>query len=171
MHEILVGVGWRVNAKRVHRLWQREHLQVPAKQRKKRRLPGDTPNRCVRHKALHRNHVWSYDFPADRTEDGRQLKLLVVIDEFTRECLAIEASRTFTARDVMLTLQYLFTVRGTPAHVGSDNRPEFMAREIQRWLNQASMGTLYVQKASPGRTGNPPASYGFAISEERIHDV
>jgi putative transposase len=149
MHEILVGVGWRVNAKRVHRLWQAEHLQVPVKQRKKRRLPGNSQNSCVRHKALHRNHVWSYDFLADRTEDGRQLKLLVVIDEFTRECLAIEAGRTFTARDVKLTLQYLFAVRGTPEHVRSDNGPEFVAREIQRWLSSACVSTLYIQKASP----------------------
>ena len=87
-HQMLIGTGWRVNFKRVHRLWKQEHFQVPSKQRKRRRLPGQSANSCVRHKALHRNHVWSYDFLVDRTEDGRQLKLLVVIDEFTRECLA-----------------------------------------------------------------------------------
>jgi putative transposase len=80
----------------------------------RRRVPGQSANGCVRHKALYHNHVWSYDFLVDRTEDGRQLKLLVVIDEFTRECLAAEVGRTFTARDVMLTLQYLFAVRGAP---------------------------------------------------------
>jgi len=149
VHEVLVGTGWRVNFKRVHRLWQSEHLQVPVKQRKKRRLPGNSENSFVRHKALHRNHVWSYDFLADRTEDGRQLKLLVVIDEFTRECLAIEAGRTFTSRDVILTLQYLFAVRGAPQHLRSDNGPEFVAREIQRWLSSACVSTLYIQKASP----------------------
>jgi putative transposase len=153
MHEILVGTGWRVNFKRVHRRWKAEHLQVPRKQGKRRRLPGNSENGCVRHKATHRNHVWSYDFLADRTEDGRQLKLLVVLDEFTRECLAIEAARTFTARDVMLTLQYLFAVRGAPEHVRSDNGPEFVAKEIQGWLKQASVGTLYVQKASPWENG------------------
>jgi len=126
---------------------------VPQKQRKRRRLPGNSENGCIRHKATRRNHVWSYDFLADRTEDGRQLKLLVVIDEWTRECLAIEASRTFTARDVVLTLQYLFAVRGAPEHVRSDNGPEFIARSVRRWLDQASVGTLYIQKASPWENG------------------
>ncbi len=153
VHQLLVGTGWRVNFKRMHRLWKTEHLQVPAKQRKRRRLPGSSKNSCVRHKATHRNHVWSYDFVADRTEDGRQLKLLVVIDEFTRECLAIETGRVFTARDVILTLQYLFAVRGAPDHVRSDNGPEFIAKEIQRWLDRAAVGTLYVHKASPWENG------------------
>ena len=153
VHEILVLHGWRVNYKRVHRLWKQEHMQVPKKQRKRRRLPGHSANGCVRYKATHRNHVWSYDFVSDRTEDGRQLKLLVVIDEFTRECLAIEAARSFTARDVILTLQYLFAVWGAPQHIRSDNGPEFVAHEVQRWLSQASVATLYIQKASPWENG------------------
>jgi putative transposase len=153
VHQLLVGTGERVNFKRVHRLWQREHLQVPKKQYKRRRLPGESANSCIRHRATRRNQVWSYDFLADRTEDGRPLKRLVVIDEFTRECLAIEVGRTFTSRDVMLTLQYLLAVRGTPQHVRSDNGPEFIAREIQRWLKQAAVGTLYIQKASPWENG------------------
>lgn len=153
VHQMLLGTGWRVNFKRVHRLWKQEHFQVPGKQRKRRRLPGQSANGCVRHRALYRNHVWSYDFLSDRTEDGRQLKLLVVIDEFTRECLAVEVGRTFTARDVMLTLQYLFAVRGTPEHVRSDNGPEFIAKELQRWLERAAVRTLYIQKASPWENG------------------
>jgi transposase InsO family protein len=153
VHQLLVGLKWRVNFKRVHRLWKQEHLHVPKKQRKRRRLPGSSANSCVRHRATHRNHVWSYDFLTDRTEDGRQLKLLVVIDEFTRESLAIEVGRTFTARDVMLTLQYLFAVRGAPEHIRSDNGPEFIAKEIQRWLDRASVGTLYIRKASPWENG------------------
>ena len=153
VHQMLLGTGWRVNFKRVHRLWKQEHFQVPGKQRKRRRLPGRSENGCVRHRALHRNHVWSYDFLLDRTEDGRQLKLLVVIDEFTRECLATEVGRTFTARDVMLTLQYLFAVRGAPEHVRSDNGPEFIAKELQRWLERAAVRTLYIQKASPWENG------------------
>jgi putative transposase len=153
VHQMLLGTGWRVNFKRVHRLWKQEHFQVPGKQRKRRRLPGQSAHGCVRHRALYRNHVWSYDFLSDRTEDGRQLKLLVVIDEFTRECLAAEVGRTFTARDVMLTLQYLFAVRGTPEHVRSDNGPEFIAKELQRWLERAAVRTLYIQKASPWENG------------------
>ena len=153
VHQLLLGTGWRVNFKRVHRLWKRERLQVPRKQHKRRRLPGVSANGCVRHKARHPNHVWSYDFLADRTEDGRQLKLLAVIDEYTRECLAIEAARTFRARDVQLTLQYLFALRGAPEHIRSDNGPEFVAKEIRRWLGQASVDTLYIQKGSPWENG------------------
>jgi len=153
VHQLLVGTGWRVNLKRVHRLWKQEHLQVPGKQHKRRRLPGRSANGCVRCKAQHPNHVWSYDFLADRTEDGRQLKLLAVIDEYTRECLAIETGRTFTSRDVKLTLQYLFALRGAPEHIRSDNGPEFIAKEIRRWLDRASVDTLYIQKGSPWENG------------------
>ncbi len=153
VHQLLVNTGWRVNFKRVHRLWKAEDMQVPQKQRKRRRLPGHSAHGCVRYRATHRNHVWGYDFVADRTEDGRQLKLLVVIDEFTRECLAVEAARNFRARDVMLTLQYLFAVRGTPEHVRSDNGPEFIAKQVQRWLERASVRTLYINKASPWENG------------------
>jgi putative transposase len=121
IHRQLVACGWRVNEKRVHRLWKQEAMQVPKKQHRRRRLPGSSQNGCVRHRAERINHVWSYDFLVDRTEDGRQLKLLAVIDEYTRECLAIEVARSFTAQDVMSTLRYLFAVRGTPEHLRSDN--------------------------------------------------
>jgi transposase InsO family protein len=153
VHQLLVGTGWRVNFKRVHRLWRQEHLQVPQKQRKRRRLPGSSAGGIVRHRAKRPNHVWSYDFLSDRTEDGRQLKLLAVIDEYTRECLAIEVGRTFTSRDVKLTLQYLFALRGAPQHVRSDNGPEFIAKEIRHWLDRASVDTLYIQKGSPWENG------------------
>ena len=153
VHRILINTGWRVNFKRVHRLWQQEHLQVPQKQHKRRRLPGCSANSCIRRRAQAPNDVWSYDFLTDRTEDGRQLKLLVVIDEFTRECLAIEVGRTFTARDVILTLQYLFALRGAPRHLRSDNGPEFVAQKVQSWLKQASVTTLYIEKGSPWENG------------------
>ena len=97
------------------------------------------------------NHVWSYDIVADQTEDGRQLKLLVVIDEYTRECLAIEADRSFTAPDVIGVLQYLFAVRGTPEHVRSDNGPEFVAKSVVRWLHQASVVRCSLPRAALGR--------------------
>jgi len=111
VHPELLKSGWTVGLGRVHRLWKQEHMQVPRKQRKRRRLPGQSGQGCVRYRATGRNHVWSYDFLAERTEDGRQLKILAVLDEFTRECLATEVARSFTSRDVMLTLQYLFAVR------------------------------------------------------------
>ncbi len=89
----------------------------------------------------------------ERTEDGRQLKLLVVLDEYTRECLAIEPARSYTAREVILTLQYLFAVRGAPEHLRSDNGSEFVAKKIQRWLKRATVDTLYIKKASPWENG------------------
>ena len=107
----------------------------------------------MRRKSEHKDHVWSYDFLTDRTEDGRQLRLLAVIDEHTRECLAIEAGRSFTARDVIGVLQYLFAVRGTPQHIRSDNGPEFVAKAVCRWLEKADVKTLFVAKGSPWENG------------------
>ncbi len=153
VHQELIADGWQVNHKRVHRIWKEENMQVPRKQHRRRRLPGCSENSCVRHRAQRMNHVWSYDFVAERTEDGRQLRLLVVIDEYTRECLAIEVGRSFTARDVIDVLQYLFAVRGTPEHLRSDNGPEFVARSVRRWLDQAGVRTLFIAKGSPWENG------------------
>jgi transposase InsO family protein len=153
VHRELVADGWRLNYKRVHRLWKQEHMQIPRKQHRRRRLSGSSENSCVRRRAERKNHVWSYDFVAERTEDGRQLRLLVVIDEFTRECLAIEVGRSFTSRDVVGVLQYLFAVRGTPDHIRSDNGPEFVAKHVQRWLGQAGVQTLFIAKGSPWENG------------------
>ena len=130
-------------------------MQVPRKQRKRRRISGSggSHNSCGRYKATRYNHVWSYDFVSERAEDGRPLKLLAVLDEFTRESLAIEPARSFKARDVILTLQYLFAMRGASEHIRSDNGPEFVAREVHRWLGKARVPTLYIQKASPRENG------------------
>lgn len=153
VHPLLVESGWSVGFDRVHRLWKQNHMQVPIKQHKKRRLTGNSDQGIVRYKAEHMNHVWSYDFIADRTEDGKQLKILVVIDEYTRECLALEADRHFTAKDVIRTLNYLFAVRGVPQHIRSDNGPEFVARSIRQWLDRAAVKTLYISKGSPWENG------------------
>ena len=123
IHRLLVKHDWQVNEKRVHRLWKREQMQVPRKQHRRRRFSGGSENSCMRHRAQHKDHVWSYDFLTDRTEDGRQLRLLAVLDEYTRECLAIEVGRSFTSQDVIGVLQYLFAVRGAPQHIRSDNGP------------------------------------------------
>ena len=129
-------------------------MQVPGKQRRRRRLKlGGSENSCVRHQALHKDHVWSYDFVADRTEDGRQLRFLVVIDEYTRESLAIEVARSFTAQDVIGVLRYLFAIRGTPEHIRSDNGPEFVAKSVRRWLDRAAVKTLFIAKGSPWENG------------------
>lgn len=137
-----------VNRKRVHRLWRREGLRVPQTQRKRRRL-GHSGNSCTRRKAEHANHVWSYDFVMDQTSDGRRLKLLPVVDEFTRECLAIEVERRLTARDVVATLAYLVELRGAPAFVRSDNGPEFIAAAVKAWLKESGSSTLYIEPGSP----------------------
>ena len=110
-------------------------------------------NSCVRHRAEHKDHVWSYDFLTDQTEDGRQLRLLAVIDEYTRECLAIEVGRSFTSQDVIGVLQYLFAVRGAPQHIRSDNGPEFVAKAVCRWLEKADVKTLFIAKGSPWENG------------------
>ena len=146
--------GWHVNHKRIERLWREENMQVPVKQHRRRRLPRrGGENSCIRRCAQHKDHVWSYDFVADRLEDGRKIRLLVVIDEFTRECLAIEVARSFTAMQVIDVLQYLFAVRGSPKHIRSDNGPEFVARKLTKWLKQAAVETLFIAPGSPWENG------------------
>jgi putative transposase len=142
--------GWLVNKKRVHRLWREEGLKVPKRQRKRRRLlEGISEHGCTRRRAEHKDHVWSYDFVMDRTEDGRRLKMMPVVDEYTRECLAIEVERSITAEDVIGTLARLFGQRGAPAFIRSDNGPEFVARALKRWLEVSDVGTLYIEPGSP----------------------
>ncbi len=142
--------GWLVNKKRVHRLWREEGLKVPEKQRKRLRLTeGGSENGCTRKRAEHKDHVWSYDFVMDRTEDGRRLKMMPVVDEHTRECLAIEVERSITAEDVVGTLARLFRQRGAPTFIRSDNGPEFVARALKRWLAISEVGTLYIEPGSP----------------------
>lgn len=151
--QLLTERGWSVNRKRVHRLWKQQQMQVPRKQQKRRRLPGHSANGCIRHKAEFKDHVWSYDFLTDRTEDGRQLKILAVIDEYTRESLALEVGCSFTAQSVVEILCYLFAVRGRPKHLRSDNGPEFVAKVVRKWLEQADVGPLYIAKGSPWENG------------------
>jgi transposase InsO family protein len=140
--------GWPVNKKRVHRLWRKEGLKVPDKQRKRRRL-GESENGCTRKRAGHLNHVWSYDFVMDETEDGRRLKMMPVVDEYTRECLSIDVERSITAKDVVSILASLFGSRGEPAFIRSDNGPEFIARAIKEWLEVSGVRTLYIKPGSP----------------------
>jgi len=144
--------GWAANKKRVHRLWRDEGLKVPDKQQKRRRLlllEGTSENGCARRRAEHTDHVWSYDFVMDRTEDGRRLKMMPIVDEYTRECLAIEVERSITAEDVIATLARLFEERGEPRYIRSDNGPEFVATALKRWLKASGVGTLYIEPGSP----------------------
>ncbi len=143
---VLLGrEGWAVNKKRVQRLWREADLKVPAKERKRKRL-GTSENGCTRRRAEYIDHVWSYDFAMDTTEDGRRLKIMPVVDEYSRECLALEAERSITAEDVVEILDRLFTERGEPAYIRSDNGPEFIAAAVKRWLGACGVGTLYAEQ-------------------------
>jgi len=144
--------GWVVNDKRVERIWRREGLKVPAKQPKRGRLWLNDGS-CVRLRAEHRNHVWSYDFVEDRTHDGRKYRMLNVIDEFTHECLAIRIERSLKSADVIDVLSDLFILRGVPGHVRSDNGPEFVAKAVQKWIGAVGAKTAYIMPGSPWENG------------------
>ena len=149
---ILKRVGWRVNHKRVERIWRREGLRVPRKQPKRGRLWLNDGS-CVRLRPQHPNHVWAYDFVADRTHDGRAFRLLVVIDEYTRECLAIVVGRTLKSEDVIEVLADLMVERGIPEHIRSDNGAEFTSKAVRTWLEDLSVGTLFIAPGSPWENG------------------
>jgi putative transposase len=144
--------GWRVNRKRIWRLWKREGLKVPRKQGKKRRL-GSSENGCVRRRAERPDHVWAWDFIHDRTTDGRPLKWLTIVDEFTRENLALEVARSIRAEDVVDVMLGLVVSRGAPTHIRSDNGPEFIAAALRKWLRRIDAGALYVEPGCPWENG------------------
>ncbi|MEZ6194500.1 MAG: IS3 family transposase [Planctomycetota bacterium] len=148
MTDFINKSGPPVNHKRIERLWRKEGMQVPMKARKRRRL-GSSENGITRRAATEVNEVWSYDFVFDRTEDGRRLKILTVVDEYSRECLAIEVGRRFKANDVIDVLTGLMIERGTPRFLRSDNGPEFIARRLRRWLGQHGVRTLFIEPGSP----------------------
>ena len=144
--------GWRVNHKRVERLWRREGLKVPQKQPKRGRLWLNDGS-CLRLRAEYPNHVWSYDFVFDRTHDGRPLRMLTIVDEYTRECLAIDVERKLGSNDVLDRLADLFVHRRTPDYIRSDNGPEFTAHAVRRWLERVGVKTLFIEPGSPWENG------------------
>ena len=150
----LLGVeaGWVVNDKRVERIWRREGLKVPAKQPKRRRL-WLADGSCMRFRAEHANHVWSYDFVEDRTHDGRKYRMLNAVDKFTRECLAIRVARRLKSVDVIEMLAELFMLRGVPGYIRSDNGPEFIAEAVQEWIVALGAKTAYMAPGSPWENG------------------
>ena len=149
---LLHQAGWSVNAKRVQRIWRREGLKVPQKQPKRGRLWLNDGS-CVRLRAERPNHVWSYDFVEDRTQDGRKFRMLCVIDEFTREALAIRVKRRLNSTDVLETLADLMILRGPPAYVRSDNGPEFIATALREWIAAVGSQTAYIEPGSPWENG------------------
>ena len=140
--------GWSVSAGRVYRIWRREGLKVPQKQPKRSRLWLNDGS-CVRLRPAHRNHVWSYDFVQDRTHDGKVFRMLCIIDEFTRECLAVRVDRKLNSRDVLDELGRLFVRHGPPEHIRSDNGPEFIAIALRDWLARLEVKTLFIEPGSP----------------------
>ena len=149
---LLHAEGWHVNHKRVERIWRREGLKVPMKQPKRGRLWLNDGS-CIRLRPRWRNHVWAYDFVQARTHDGRPFRMLTVIDEFTRECLAIEVARSLKHDDVLQVLADLFTRHGPPGRIRSDNGSEFTAIAVREWLPRVGVKTLYIEPGSPWENG------------------
>jgi putative transposase len=149
---LLEWAGWAVNLKRVERIWRREGLKVPQKQPKRGHLWLNDGS-CVRLRPERPNHVWSYDFVEDRTHEGRKYRMLNIIDEFTRECLAIRIGRKLNSTDVIDALSDLFILRGVPGHVRSDNGPEFIAKALRDWIAAVGVRTAYIEPGSPWENG------------------
>lgn len=157
---LLQTEGWQVNHKRVERIWRQEGLKVPQKQPKRGRLWLNDGS-CIRLRAEYPRHVWSYDFVADRTHDGRGFRILNIIDEYTRECLAIRVGRSLKTEDVQACLTELFCVRGVPVHLRSDNGTEFANQKMRTsrqgtgtvWLNELGAKTLFIEPGSPWENG------------------
>ena len=149
---LLQNEGWRVNHKRVERIWRQEGLKVPQRQPKRGRLWLNDGS-CIRLRPMKKDHVWSYDLLMDRTSDGRPLRILVIIDEYTRECLSMHVARKISSQDVLDQLYELFLARGTPDYIRSDNGPEFVAHAVRSWLTAIGVNTLYIEPGSPWENG------------------
>ena len=156
---LLRAEGWHVNHKRIERLWRQEGLKVPQKQPKRKRL-WLVDRSCVRLRPQHQDHVWSYDFVADRTSDGRAFRMLTIIDEYTRECLSIDVARRLTSEDVLERLSDLFIRRGVPRYLRSRptlrvgaRGPEFTAHRVRQWLERVEVQTLFIEPGSPWENG------------------
>jgi transposase InsO family protein len=149
---LLQTEGWRVNHKRIERLWRQEGLKVPAKQPKRGRLWLNDGS-CLRLTPEFPGHVWSYDFMLERTHDGRPFRILNVIDEYTRECLAVRVARQLDHEEVQECLAELFSARGVPVHLRADNGSEFIAKELRNWLGRLQVKPLFIEPGSPWENG------------------
>jgi transposase InsO family protein len=149
---LLKNEGWQVNHKRVERIWRTEELKVPKRQPKRGRLWLNDGS-CARLRPGHKDHVWSYDFMAARTGDGRAFRILNILDEYTRECLRVLVKRKIGFQDVLDQLYMLFLLRGVPEHIRSDNGGEFTARGVREWLSELGVRTLFIQPGSPWENG------------------
>jgi putative transposase len=140
--------GWIIGKDRGQRIWRREGLKVPQKQRARARL-WLNDGTCIRLRPERANHVWSYDFVTAMTHDGRMLRMLTLIDEYTRECLAIRVARRLGRYEVIEALADVMLLKGVPEHIRSDNGPEFVAKELRKWLGSVGTGTLYIEPGNP----------------------
>ena len=149
---LLQGAGWDVGTDRVQRIWRREGLKVPQKQRPRGRLWLNDGS-CIRLRPERRNHVWSYDFVEAQTHDGRKVRLMTLIDEFTRDCLAIRVARRINSLGVLETMADVMIARGVPEHIRSDNGAEMTAKVVRSWLANVGAKTLYIEPGSPWENG------------------
>jgi transposase InsO family protein len=156
---LLRNEGWEVNHKRVERIWRREGLKVPKRQPKRGRLWLNNGS-CIRLRPQRRDHVWSYDFALARTTDGKPLRILAILDEYTRECLSLEVDRQFNSQGVLNRLYDHFIRRGVPEHIRSDNGPEFTAKVVREWLGRLEVGTLFIEPGSPWENGYVESFFG-----------
>ena len=161
---LLRAEGFAVNHKRVERLWRREGLKVPRRQPKRGRLRLNDGS-CIRLRPERKDHVWSDDFVQARTRDGRAFRMLNVIDEYTRECLAIDVARRLTSDDVLERLADLFVRRGVPEYIRSDNGPEFAAKAVRGWLDRVGVTTLFIEPGSPWENGSIESFNGKLTDE------
>ena len=152
VHALLQAQGWQVSHGRVMRIWRREGLKVPHKQPKRSRLWLNDGS-CMRLRPERPNHVWSWDFVFDRTDDGRPIKLMVVIDEYTRQCLAIHVARRVRAKDAIDVFADLMEIHGIPEHIRADNGPEMVAKKLRAWLTRLGTKTVYITPGSPWENG------------------
>lgn len=144
--------GFSVNHKKVYRIWREEGLKIPMKQPKRSRLWLNDGS-CIRKRPEYKNHIWSYDFVEDQTHDGRKIRMLTVLDEYSRECLAIRVRRRLNSRDVVMALSRLFIHKGIPEYIRSDNGAEFTSKFVRNWLSKINVETLYIHPGSPWENG------------------
>jgi len=149
---LLWAEGWRLNRKRVERIWREEGLRVPRKQPRRGRLYLNDGS-CIRLRPCFRNHVWSYDFVSDRLHNGKKIRMLTVIDEYTRKCLAIRVGSSLKTDQVLDTLSDLFMTEGIPEHIRSDNGSEFTAKSLREWIGSLGVKTAYIEPGSPWENG------------------
>ena len=152
IHALLQIEGWRVNHKRIERLWREEGLKVPQKQPKKGRLYLNDGS-CIRLRPCWQNHVWSYDFVAERLSNGKKIRMVTLIDEYTRKCLAIEVDYQLNSQDILDILKEVFINEGLPDYIRSDNGSEFTATLVKDWLNSLGVKTAYIEPGSPWENG------------------